>query len=626
MNFPFRDIRINRLLAAAILLIVLAGCSLADEPVPAGPIQTGPLPGEDVQETVPIQLPRASNGALIFTARCASCHGAAGAGDGEFAADLEAQGFTLPDFTDPSLARSRSPQEWFTTITLGTIQQGGRMPPWQEELSDAQRWDVTYYLYSLSTPEEELEQGQALYANLCSACHGPDGSVEGLTDPARLVDDSPASIARMLSEEDGEPHDYSDLSEEELWAVTMYVRTLGYDATLMGAAQAPAEATQVAEESTSEDEAETAPELRTSTTVEGLATLPDGAPVPAGSEVTLSGVSVDEAGALSEFLSQTTTTAEDGTFRFDDVAIAEGSSAYIVTVTYEGVEFSNGAMVDPTLPIVRLPITVYEVTSDPSVVKLDTAHVVFREHPDALVVLEVLVFSNTSNSVYLSEEVVRSGQRGSLAIALPPDAYGVQFEEGQLGGRYVEVGDRIYDTTQVLPGERSHAIIVSYVLPFDGSSRDVEIPLDYGAEQITVLVQGEVDVRASGLSEAGVQDIQGEVFDQYVGTQLAPGDTLTLRLSAGGFLGGLPDWVLPALIGLGVALVVGGGAIWVINRRTAEDIDDEDDDRVVPDDQAALLRQIAELDDAYDAGRIDRFEYDTRRAELKARLAELMKP
>src|SRR3954468_85648 len=101
MNTSIRNFR-RGIAPLLILTLVLAGCSLASEPEPAGPIETGPLPGQAVDAVAPVTMPRAGNGQVIFAARCASCHGAEGKGDGQFAAQLKQQGAKLPDFSDPA--------------------------------------------------------------------------------------------------------------------------------------------------------------------------------------------------------------------------------------------------------------------------------------------------------------------------------------------------------------------------------------------------------------------------------------------------------------------------------------------------------------------------------------------
>ena len=207
------------------------------------------------------------------------------------------------------------------------------------------------------------------------------------------------------------------------------------------------------------------------------------------------------------------------------------------------------------------------------------------------------------------------GRKGSVAFAVPPAAYNLQFDNGSLGGRYIPLGDRIYDTEQIYPGDRSHSIIVSYLLPWDGRS-DYSIPILYNTISTTLLIQEGPRVNTDLLSEAGVEVIANEAYQKYVGQNLTPDETLTFEVSPAGGVGK----ALP-LIGLAVAggVLVGGGVFWMVNRRQQAPI------RAVEGlsgGEESLVREMADLDAAYQAGRINRFEWEVRRAELKAALAE----
>ncbi len=610
----------------ALAAALIAGCSLASEPVPAGPIETGPLPGEVVESNVPVTLPRAAAGAVTYAARCASCHGADGAGDGEFAAQLAEQGASLPDFTDPGLARSRSPQEWYQIITLGSIMQGGLMPPWRDSLTDTERWDVTYYLYSLSTPPEALAAGEPIFQARCAECHGEGGEqATVLADFARMSALSTAAVVSHLTSGEQDFHDLRDLPEADILAVAEYARSLSYDPALPapGAEAPPAEeaAPPTGESAPAEEAAAPEEAAPGAVTVQGIVTTADGAAVSQEAEVRLIGITVDQNGNFNPFLETTATAGADGRFRFPDLPADQPNTAYIVTVIYEGVEFANGAMLAPGESVIDLPVTVYGNTTDASVVTVEAAHIVVRFHPDALLVMQVLVFSNRSDKVYLSEALVRGGQPGSVAISLPPDAENVTFEEGQLGGRFVEAGDRIYDTQQVLPGQSSHSIIVSYVLPYSGS-REISLPFDYGARTVTVLVEDGGRVRSDRLTGAGSEVMQGTAYDQYLAQDIAPGETLSFRLSGGALAAGAGGIVGPAAVAVGVLAIVGGVYLWATRRR--ESAHRAAALEALAPDQEALLRQIADLDDQLAAGRINRLDYEARRADLKARLAEML--
>ncbi len=585
------------LLAAA----VLTACSLASEPIPAGPIQRGPLPGEVVAPLAPAALPRAAQGAQVYAASCAACHGPQGAGDGEMAQQIAQQGGSLPDFTDVALARSRSPREWYEVITNGRMDR--LMPPWSGSLSDQQRWDVAYYLYTLSTPPQTIAEGEALYEVHFAAEYGARGEQIGLDDPATLASLSPQAIFDQYVAGKG------DLTDEQRWAVVAYMQTFGYDASLEAvAAEPPAEAAPA-------EETAPAPEAGV---VQGRVIV--GSPqaaLPSDLEVRLRGLTLDENNQVIEFLVRTTNIAPDGTYRFEGVPFDQPRAAYVVEATYNGVVFSNGQIVDPTTTSLDLPITIYESTTDPTVITVDAMHIVLREHPDALLVMQLYVFSNSSDRLFVSEQPVVGGRRGSVAIAIPADAYSVQFEDGQLGGRFIAVGDKIYDTDLMLPGNRSHNIVVTYFLPFNGS-REVRLPILYNTRQVTVLAQEGQRVRADGLNEAGTEVIGDVAYNQYIGTDFSPADTLTLRIQRQVALQNFLPLVMGSLAAL---LLIAAVVYWLIQRRTLVPVP------VVAGltpQQEALLREIVRLDEEFAAGRINRLIYEAQRAELKATLAELM--
>ena len=600
------------LISLAACISVLAGCTLASEPIPAGPIQSGPLPSQ--QPETPVSLPNTANGRLIFLERCSSCHGLRGAGDGTLAEQIIQQGGQLPDLSDPVLARARSPQAWYQIITNGTVSAGGLMPPWRQALTDAERWDVTYYLYSLSIPPETLDEGQAVYVSQCAACHGENGDQEGLNDPAAMSALSLQDIYdRYITDGGDGVHAFGDqLSEDQRWAVAAYVLTFSYS-------DSPTEPAQAEAPAVPPEEAEAGPAVTSEAgIVQGVVTnATAGASVPAGLEVKLSGLRLDENGDVVEFITTSKPIAADGSFRFTDLPMDNPDSAYVVSVVYNGVEFANGVRVDPAVPSVDLPITIYETTTDPSVVTVEALHFVIREHPDALLVMQLYVFSNSSDRVFVSPDPVSGGRRGGVAIALPPDAYGVQFEEGEMGGRFIAAGDLIYDMQQVTPGSRSHTIVLSYFLPADGA-REISLPLLYRTSQITVLAPEGRQISSGQLNPAGTEVISGAAYNKYLGQNLVPGSTLSFTVRPAFSARTTLQIVLGAALGV---VVIGGVILLIVQRRRWSEA--EPAEGLQPEVEA-LIRQIAELDEAFEAGRLNRFEYEAQRAALKAALAEKM--
>lgn len=338
-----------------------------------------------------------------------------------------------------------------------------------------------------------------------------------------------------------------------------------------------------------------------------------GSNAPAGIEVELYGPTFDNAGDIQESVTLTTTTEEDGTFRFDDMPMDDPNLAYAVYVVYDGVAFGGWAPVDPANPTLDLPITIYENTTDPSIITVDALHLVIHEHPDALLVFQLYVFSNQSNRVFVSDTLPGSDQRGSVVIRVPSDAYNLDFEEGEIGERFVPVENLLYDTDPVPPGERANTVILTYSLPTTGA-REVIIPVDYQTSQVNVLVQDSLRVHSQQLSAAGEETIAEQTYDKYVGQNLAPGDMLTFSVQAA-----TPPGLVIALVGGVLAISIGGGGYWYIRRRSLRGKPGE---MSLLTHQRALVRQIAELDEAFEEGRVNRFEYEARRADLKATLAE----
>lgn len=347
------------------------------------------------------------------------------------------------------------------------------------------------------------------------------------------------------------------------------------------------------------------------------------APIPADLEVELHGVAVDDAGNISEFFTRTTKIDQDGTYRFDDVPFDVPFSAYVAQAIHGGVEFTSGAMIVPETPVLDLPLTIYENTTDPSVIVVDAMHLIISPHPDALVVNEVMVFINASDRVYVSPQPVAGGRRGSVVVPVPADAYGLSFEDGELGGRFVEADGSIYDTRQVIPGQDPHVVTASYIVPFSGSGQ-ISLPITYPTRAVNVLIDEQIQVRSPALTDGGTQVIQEQAYHKYQAQDLAAGQSLDLQIGSEARWAEIVQIVLAVLVGLlGIASVL----YWLLiarRRSKAPRVETADLSAPLDAERQELIRQIAALDEAHEAGKINRFEWETRRAELKAELAEKM--
>lgn len=102
---------------------------------------------------VPITPVSLTNGKKIFENNCSVCHGIAGNGDGPMATQFDPAPAVL---SDPKLTGDKNTTAYdnFEVISVGIANTG--MMAWAGILSEAQIWDVTYYLRTFSNADVQL--------------------------------------------------------------------------------------------------------------------------------------------------------------------------------------------------------------------------------------------------------------------------------------------------------------------------------------------------------------------------------------------------------------------------------------------------------------------------------------
>lgn len=236
--------------AITLFMIVLAASSCANpQPLPVAPTKIptlipATLPPEPsptlrpaaLGVTFPSRPPSAQTAEEPYRQNCANCHGDDGKG-------------LVPDarnFSDADYLRGESPLRFYQIISDGR----GSMPPWQDQLTVDQRWDLAFYVWNFAIPKQTLDRGEAIYQQNCVACHGADGKgvVPGTPDFTSvewMSTRSPGDFFQVVTEGRGTmPSWQGRLSAAERWAAIEYLRTFAYepaarlDATTRG--QAPA--------------------------------------------------------------------------------------------------------------------------------------------------------------------------------------------------------------------------------------------------------------------------------------------------------------------------------------------------------------------------------------------------
>lgn len=632
--FPIKRIHLLILVSIAIWL---SGCnfSLAADVTPPPGYQPQPATPEQVDPTsgplYPVVPPDPVKGQAIYVEKCAPCHGDTGLGDGPRSNELPNP---IEPIGTPELARQSSPAAWFKIVSLGNME---RFMPAFASLTDRQRWDVVAYVYMLSTSAEGVAQGAALYQANCVKCHGASGEGNGPDATGKLPDftnqesmssKSAADLYQSISDgvQPGMSGFAGALSEGERWALTDYLRSLTFETSTVAHA-APATTIPGQPTSISATIPLTPTAILTDTgssgMVQGLVSNGSGGLAPEGLPVNLH--AFDQ---MTLVYTASTQMKADGTYSFDAVQVKK-DWVFLATVDYNSVVYgSQLTKAQQDGGKIELPIQVYETTTDASALSVDRLHFFFEFLDQNTVrVVELYVISNPANRTVVS---AAPGQP-VLTFTLPAGAANLQFQDGELGGRFVKTDNGFGDTVSIQPGSGNYQLLFSYEMPYQ-RKLDLVRPVTMNTQAVVVLVpEGSVKVTGEGLQDGGTRDVQGVQYHMYNGSSMQAGSEVHLTVSgspAGESSSVVAGQSTNLIIGLGVlglVLILAGGWMYLRNRsvqvagglpmpevKTAEESPEN------------LMDAILALDDLYKDGKLPEDAYLERRAELKRRLKEKM--
>lgn len=621
-----------RLLWILVCGMVLAGCTgLGGEP---RIVATLVFPTLTPEPLAAARAPDVAVGAQIFAARCISCHGVNGAGDGELV--LAGQVGAMSSFQDAATASVQRPTAWYGTITNGRIEK--LMPPWNNALSEDERWSVAMYSYTMHYTPEQLALGAEVYRDFCAACHGETGRGDGpdaptlrespgnLTDPEVMLALADEHIYISIAEGAGEmPAFADDLSEDEMRAAVVFTRTLALaNADSIGqiveAAAQPVATPEVGAGVSEQPAAATTVEPGAVGAVVGqIVNGTAGGVVPTDLTVVL--YRLDEQFNQTQYETQADAS---GAYRIEGVPF-DAASSYVATVTYRDRLFTSGVQAG-TGSTLDLPVTIYELTEDPAVLSISGVVTQVNAVGTGLEVTQVMSFSNSSDRAFSTSQAASDGRAISVAIPLPVGS----VIAGLINqGRYIVVPEQytVLDTVPVLPGN-DHVVHFVYIVPYDSGGAVIEQPLAYNLTGEVRLLLSPNTLTASGdqLAPLGVETIGQRSFQSYGGTlALTAGDSLRYTLSgapaasAGEASGGITSNSLPLVIlaVIGLQVVIFSGIYLLIDQRRRRAAPALSDAQLID----ALIRQIAELDAEFEAGKIEKSVYERQRALLKDRLA-----
>ncbi|MEW5938946.1 MAG: c-type cytochrome [Chloroflexota bacterium] len=634
-----------RLVFIALAALLLAACSLSlAEDVTPPPNYVSPTPPPTLGPLFPPEAPSVERGAAIYADKCAPCHGPAGMGDGPDGKQLPVP---VPALGLPQFYRPASPADWYGKVTRGNLERF--MPPFSS-LTEQERWDVVAYARSLHTSPEIIARGKTLFETNCANC-----PLDFFLDRAAMSALSEDELAALLKNGGQNVTAIPNLTLEEYYAIADYLRTLAYSvptptpepATTTPTLPAPeATATLAPVESALPVPSETpamvgvtpgvvdvTPTSLTPATagVTGSVTPTPQGPVGrvsgtitgsdvGGLTVTLHGYDHGDAGP-EENLTLTATTADDGSYAFENVEIPE-NRIFIVEFIYQTVTYQAEMVIaqKDQLEITVPALTVYPSLADFSGLTFKDARFFLTVTDQAVQIVGVYtLYNNTSNAITVESTV------DVPFLVIPDGSMDSGFDLTQDSAPLFTADNGF----AIVPNEDPYGFVTFYTLPYPGKIQ-INQAFVLGAASVRVLVPEGLKVESDQLTQVGVQTFQETNYIEYSAAGLQAGESLVFNLS------GKPktpivsssDSKQSLLIGvgaLGLVLILAG--VWMYlrdrNRLDEEEVEAEQEKEDEFETQEELLDAIIALDDLHRAGKIEDDAFRTRRAELKARLKNL---
>ncbi len=570
------------------------------------PLQDLPPGHPPIDQAVP-ERPSAGQGLEVYMTQCASCHGERGGGDGPAAQGLSnpPASFTSPDTLDPL-----TPNEVLSVVKEGRADKG--MPPFGTTLDPLSQWDVVTYLYDLRA-SGVYTQGQAVYTSSCASCHGPQGAGDGPQSSGKepnfrrwsqWVDASLSSWLDSIRSDDVHAKALASLSDEDLVNALVYVRTLTYSSLHALTGEGVISGTvKMLTEGESADFA--------------------GLPV----RLWIFRGSMQPIGVL------TTTVGADNTFRFERLS-TEPDALYSVGTEWQGAVFTSDLLgFSDGQKVITVTLEVAAPTEEDPGIVAEQVHWFIAPDMNTVYMGELLSISNPGDRTYIGVPIAgEENKRAVIRWPLPPGVTNLMIDGGELGDRFLLQDGVLIDTLPLPPGKDVRRLYFQFQLGVEHTRVKIVHPVGMPIKSLSVFVadRGESIKMPDKFSETGSQEINGIPYKMYMAQNFAPEDTITITLS--GILtrehGTKPrlfnaskSRIVGTALSVVLALLLLGGVFYTERQRRLSR--GEERKAALRAQRDALLAQIAELDEAFEAGELDEASYQAERDVLMAEAVHL---
>lgn len=313
-------------------------------------------------------------------------------------------------------------------------------------------------------------------------------------------------------------------------------------------------------------------------------------------------------------------TSKDGAFAF---ASLPWDRSYMVTVEYEGAEYSTDKMVFyPDEDLKTLDLPVYEPTDSGANVSIAEGQMIVQAVEDGLSIADILTFENKGDRMYVGSVDVADGRKETLRFSVPPDAANLNFIHGVSAESIVRTEAGFSDTGSVMPGPKR--VVFAYTVPLGSGGGTIEKTIEYPTGNFLLLVsKSNEQVTVEGLAGGDVVKIENEDFIKWSGEGLTPGHKIAIKFVNPAAWKDYIKWAGIAFL----VLAVGAGILYSSRSERVSASADERNAKGRRNagmrKRSALIKEIAALDDRFEAGGIDEANYKKLRENKKAELIEV---
>lgn len=316
-------------------------------------------------------------------------------------------------------------------------------------------------------------------------------------------------------------------------------------------------------------------------------------------------------------------TDNNGAFNFADISTDAGY-VFMVGVNYEGVLYHSDRITFEGSKEIEKVVTVYESTHSDRKILIESEHVIIDREQSGLRIMEIISINNVGNRTYKGLEKEGSGEIETLVFDLPRGYSNFKLMQmippEQL--RFKEDGFAL--TGPIIPGRSQF----NFTFNLPGSVLTWKKDIKYPTGNINLLYSDpSLNIISDGLSSRGAMKMGDNEYIVLTAKNIKSGSSFSISFGGaakqlGWISGNQGTIVIIFIIGL-VALTGFSLAIKARAGRCGEEGAPPEEEFELQKNE--LIKDIALLDDRFEAGALAQKGYDEERSEKKAQLLEIVR-